>query len=222
MGLFGQPDPPARLRRDMVEYQLKQRGIRDQAVLIAMGTLPREEFVAPQHRHSAYMDGPLPIGGGQTISQPYMVALMTEHLALQPQHKVLEIGTGSGYQTALLLHLAGHVYSIERLEDVGRNAKETLIRLGYSGLNIRIADGSLGWPEEAPFDRILVTSAAPGVPEPLKEQLADGGRIVIPVGPRHSQTLMILTKTAAGWLEHESVACVFVPLIGACGWDCSE
>jgi protein-L-isoaspartate(D-aspartate) O-methyltransferase len=219
MGVFEKTAPAEQQRREMVEYQLKQRGIRSDTVLRALSQIPREEFVSMQHRHLAYTDGPLPIGGGQTISQPYMVALMTECLDLQPQHRVLEIGTGSGYQTAVLLQLCTAVFSIERLDDVSRTAASNLARLGYTASHLRTGDGTLGWPEEAPFDRILVTSGAPRVPEPLKEQLAEGGRLVIPVGPRHTQNLLIVTRSGSFWHEDKMTACVFVPLIGAWGWE---
>jgi len=205
-------------RIQMVEEQLKARGIADQKVLAAMGTIPREQCVPEEYRDSAYRDGPLPIGDGQTISQPYMVALMTQCLELTGTERVLEIGTGSGYQMAVLLQITPHVYSIERLPSVANRALVNLNKLGYDNLHIRVADGTCGWPEEAPFDGIIVTAGAHEIPPALREQLADGGRLVIPVGPRYSQSLFRVTRRGKQCIEEEFTCCVFVPLIGQYGW----
>ena len=205
-------------RTVMVEQQLKARGIDDTAVLAAMETVPRELFVPHEYRDSAYKDGPLPIGDGQTISQPYMVALMTQCLQLQGHEKVLEIGTGSGYQMAVLLAITPHVYSIERLPALAQYAVENLHSLGYKNLPVKVGDGSCGWPEEQPFDGIIVTAGATDIPIVLKEQLADGGRLVIPVGPRYSQDLFRVTRRGDQFVTEAFTACVFVPLIGKYGW----
>ncbi|MCX5894894.1 MAG: protein-L-isoaspartate(D-aspartate) O-methyltransferase [Proteobacteria bacterium] len=202
----------------MVEHQLKARGISNNKVLNAMAKIPREVFIPAEYRDSAYKDGPLPIGEGQTISQPYMVAIMTQCLQLKGPVKVLEIGTGSGYQMAILLEITPHVYSIERLPAIVQKARENLALAGFEHPSIRVGDGSCGWPEEAPFDGIIVTSGAPRIPSSLKEQLSDGGRLVIPVGSRYSQVLYTVTRQGNGFLEEEITACVFVPLIGKYGW----
>jgi len=202
----------------MVEQQLKARGIEDKAVLTTMETIPRELFVPHEYRDSAYKDGPLPISEGQTISQPYMVALMTQCLQLQGHEKVLEIGTGSGYQMAVLLAVTPNVYSIERLPALAQYAVDNLRSLGYENLHIKVGDGSCGWPEEQPFDAIIVTAGATDVPSVLKEQLADGGRLVIPVGPRYSQNLFRVTRHGDKFITEDFTACVFVPLIGKYGW----
>lgn len=203
----------------MVENQLKSRGILDLRVLEAMGKVPRTIFVPPESQNAAYKDGPLHIGEGQTISQPYMVALMTQCLEVKKNDKVLEIGTGSGYQMSILLALTPHVYSIERLPTLAQKARENLATLGYRNLNIKVADGSSGWPEKAPFDGIIVTSGAPNIPKGLREQLKDGGRLVIPVGSRHTQNLYKITRQSATFHEEEITACIFVPLIGKNGWQ---
>jgi protein-L-isoaspartate(D-aspartate) O-methyltransferase len=205
-------------RAVMVEHQLKARGINDEKVLTAMAQIPRELFVPHEYRDLAYKDGPLPIGEGQTISQPYMVALMTQCLQLQGHEKVLEIGTGSGYQTAVLLSITPHVYSIERLPTLAQFAVDNLTALGYENVKIKIGDGSCGWPEEKPFDAIIVTAAALTIPEVLKDQLSDGGRLVIPVGPRYSQDLFKVTRRGNDFITEEVTGCVFVPLIGRYGW----
>jgi protein-L-isoaspartate(D-aspartate) O-methyltransferase len=205
-------------RTTMVEQQLKARGIEDEAVLNAMEKIPREAFVPHEYRDSAYKDGPLPIGEGQTISQPYMVALMTQCLQLQGHEKVLEIGTGSGYQMAVLLSITPHVYSIERLPALAKYAVDNLQSFGYENLHIKVGDGSCGWPEEAPFDGIIVTAGAIDIPEVLKEQLSDGGRLVIPVGPRYTQDLYRVTRRGNEFITEDFTACVFVPLIGRHGW----
>ncbi len=202
----------------MVEQQLKARGIEDKAVLTIMEKVPRELFVPHEYRESAYKDGPLPISEGQTISQPYMVALMTQCLQLQGHEKVLEIGTGSGYQMAVLLSITPHVYSIERLPALAQYAIDNLRSLGYENLHIQVGDGSCGWLEEQPFDGIIVTAGATDVPSVLKEQLADGGRLVIPVGPRYSQNLLRVTRRGDKFITEDFTACVFVPLIGKYGW----
>jgi protein-L-isoaspartate(D-aspartate) O-methyltransferase len=202
----------------MVEQQLKARGIEDKAVLSTMEKVPRELFVPHEYRNSAYKDGPLPISEGQTISQPYMVALMTQCLQLQGHEKVLEIGTGSGYQMAVLLSITPHVYSIERLPALAQYAIDNLRSLGYENLHIKVGDGSCGWLEESPFDGIIVTAGATDIPSVLKEQLADGGRLVIPVGPRYSQNLFRVTRSGGEFITEDFTACVFVPLIGKYGW----
>jgi protein-L-isoaspartate(D-aspartate) O-methyltransferase len=202
----------------MVEQQLKARGIEDEAVLNAMEKVSREVFVPHEYRDSAYKDGPLPIAEGQTISQPYMVALMTQCLQLLGHEKVLEIGTGSGYQMAVLLSITPHVYSIERLPALAQYAADNLRSLGYENLHIKVGDGSCGWPEEQPFDGIIVTAGAIDIPSVLKEQLSDGGRLVIPVGPRYSQNLLRVTRRGDEFITEDFTACVFVPLIGKYGW----
>ena len=202
----------------MVEQQLKARGIEDKAVLTTMEKVPRELFVPHEYRDSAYKDGPLPISEGQTISQPYMVALMTQCLQLQGHEKVLEIGTGSGYQMAVLLSITPHVYSIERLPALAQYAIDNLRSLGYENLHIKVGDGSCGWLEEQPFEGIIVTAGATDIPSVLKEQLADGGRLVIPVGPRYSQNLFRVTRRGDEFITEDFTACVFVPLIGKYGW----
>jgi protein-L-isoaspartate(D-aspartate) O-methyltransferase len=207
------------LRRRMVEQQLKARGISDAAVLRAMQQIPREAFVPDEYRADAYKDGPLPIGAGQTISQPYIVALMTELLCLGPQDRVLEIGTGSGYQTAVLQLISSNVYSIERISSLAQQAESALNSIKCTSVVIKTGDGSMGWAEEAPFDAIIVTSGAPDIPESLKSQLADGGRLVIPAGTRHLQTLFHVTRSHDRFIVSEHSGCVFVPLIGIYGWS---
>lgn len=201
-------------RLSMVKDQIKLRGVDDEATLRAMEAVPRHLFVPEGQREYAYNDYPLPIGFGQTISQPYIVAAMTELLRLERGDKVLEVGTGSGYQAAVLAELVGEVYSIEILKPLGENAAELLERLGYDNVTVRVGDGYLGWPERAPFDAIIVTCAPEDVPEPLVEQLAEGGRMCIPVGEDGAQNLYLLTKQADGTLKTESVFPVrFVPLV---------
>ena len=202
----------------MVERQIRDRGIRDERVLAAMREVPRHLFVPKGYERAAYEDRPLPIGEGQTISQPYIVAVMTEQLGLAPQDRVLEIGSGSGYQAALLAGLAGTVISIERLEGVAEQARENLARAGVTGVRIVVGDGTEGYPPEAPYDAIIVTAASPGVPEPLIEQLAEGGRLIAPIGPRDCQDLVKLVKRE-GKVETIPLGGVcFVPLIGQFGW----
>ena len=211
-------DPYEREREAMVEHQIRDRGIRDERVLAAMREIPRHLFVPKGYERAAYEDRPLPIGEGQTISQPYIVAVMTEQLELAPQDRVLEIGSGSGYQAALLAGLAGTVISIERLEGVAEQARENLARAGVTGVRIIVGDGTEGYPPEAPYDAIIVTAASPGVPEPLIEQLAEGGRLIAPIGPRDCQDLVKLVKRE-GKVETIPLGGVcFVPLIGQFGW----
>ncbi len=194
------------------------RGISDERVLDAMRRVPRHLFVEALIRHSAYDDMALPIGEGQTISQPYMVAIMTELLELRGSEKVLEVGTGSGYQAAILAELAREVYSIERIVALTERAKEALTSLEYENVHLKSGDGTLGWPEEAPFDRIIITAASPEIPEPLLEQLALNGILLAPVGSRFSQQLLKIIKTEEGIKEEYHTPCVFVPLIGEHGW----
>jgi protein-L-isoaspartate(D-aspartate) O-methyltransferase len=196
----------------MVQQQLRGRDIRDDRVLDVMGRVPRHEFVPESQRTSAYDDTPLPIGHGQTISQPYIVAFMTQALKVEPTHKVLEIGTGSGYQAAVLAELAREVYTIEIIEPLGERAKLTLAALGYRNVHVRIGNGYLGWPEKAPFDRVMVTAAPEEVPPALVEQLAVDGLMAIPVGVVF-QELRILRKTATGLETLETMPVRFVPMI---------
>ncbi len=203
----------------MVEEQLVRRGITDARVLEAMRKIPREKFVEKAFEDRAYGDHPLPIGEGQTISQPYMVALMTGLLELTGAEKVLEVGTGSGYQTAVLAELARRVCSIERIPSLAGRARATLEDLSYTNVWIRIANGSLGWPDEVPFDRILVTAAAPAAPPPLFDQLVEGGRMVLPIGNATAQTLTVIEKVNGVVRTREEAGCVFVKLIGKYGWE---
>jgi protein-L-isoaspartate(D-aspartate) O-methyltransferase len=206
-------------RQVMVETQIKRRGVLDPRVLAAMAKVPRHRFIPPHLREQAYSDYPLPIGEEQTISQPYIVALMTEALELAGPEKVLELGTGSGYQAAILAELAAQVFTIERIPTLARAAEQVLASLGYANVHVIVADGTLGWVGEAPFDAILVTAGAPQVPPPLVDQLALGGRLVIPVGDRYTQTLTRVRRTPEG-LKHEYLGgCRFVKLIGRHGWE---
>jgi protein-L-isoaspartate(D-aspartate) O-methyltransferase len=202
----------------MVESQLVSRKISDPRVIEAMRIIPRHRFVPAGLQHSAYEDRPLDIGHGQTISQPYMVAFMTQLLGLKPTDRVLEIGTGSGYQAAILAALSRHVVSIERIEAIGLTAAERLKLLGCENVEVHIGDGTLGWPETAPYDAIVVTAGGPSVSPVLVEQLAIGGRLVCPIGPREMQRLVRVRRTESGLHQEESIACVFVPLIGDQGW----
>jgi len=206
------------LRREMVKGQLISRGIKDRRVLDAFRKVPRHEFVPKELIQSAYIDSPLPIGEDQTISQPYMVALMTECLQLKGKEKVLEIGTGSGYQSAILAELVKEVYSIERMEPLFVRAAEILKRLDYKNIKIKIDDGTLGWPEFSPYEGIIVTAAAPQVPPPLLEQLKEEGILVIPLNGRYSQVLTVIEKTKGKFKIREVCGCTFVPLIGKFGW----
>ncbi|MEZ0328684.1 MAG: protein-L-isoaspartate(D-aspartate) O-methyltransferase [Dissulfuribacterales bacterium] len=212
------PDQFRIARERMVAQQLAGRGIRDERVLSAMRKVPRHLFVDEALRDQAYSDFPLPIGHGQTISQPYIVALMTELLQLNGHEKILEIGTGSGYQTAVLAELSRFVYSVERISALLFRAKNTLHGLGYSNVHIKLDDGTWGWRDNAPYDAILVTAGAPFVPEPLLEQLADSGVMVIPVGDEFSQVLVRVHKFN-GSLTQETITGVrFVKLVGEHGW----
>src|SRR3990172_7954468 len=207
------------LRQAMIEGQLADRGIRDQRVLNAMLTVPRHLFVPQTERIYAYQDRPLPIGQNQTISQPYIVALMTELLLLQEDDKVLEIGTGSGYQAAVLGQVAGEVITIEGHADLAALAESLLREIGADNVQVHIGDGSLGWPQSAPYDAILATASAPSAPQPLLEQLAVGGRLVLPVGGARQQTLQRWVRNEGGF-DHEDITPVaFVPLIGEHGWS---
>jgi protein-L-isoaspartate(D-aspartate) O-methyltransferase len=208
----------ATLRQKMVETQLRARGLRDPRVLAAMGKIPRHLFVAGEYRDSAYEDHPVPIGAGQTVSQPYIVAFMLEALALDGSETVLEVGTGSGYLTALLAELAQQVYSVERIEALAKAAKEMLQELGYLNASLIVGDGSLGLAEHAPFDAIVVSAAAPMIPQPLLEQLRDGGRMVIPVGPADAQELKLVRKQQGHTVIRNLEGCRFVPLLGAQGY----
>jgi protein-L-isoaspartate(D-aspartate) O-methyltransferase len=199
-------------RLDMVERQIRQRGVVDPRVLEVMRTVPRERFVPAEAAARAYDDNPLAIGFGQTISQPYIVAYMTEALAVQPTHRVLEIGTGSGYQAAVLGALAREVYTIEIVAPLAKLAATVLRDLGYTNVQVREGDGFAGWPEQAPFDRIMVTAAPDEIPQPLIDQLAPGGRLVIPVGPQgDTQWMTIVEKTAMGVAERRTIPVQFVP-----------
>jgi len=204
----------ARHREAMVTSQIEARGVTSPAVLAAMRKVPRHLFVPPDLWNEAYADSPLPIGYHQTISQPYIVAYMSEVLEVEPSHKVLEIGTGSGYQAAVLGELAREVFTIEIVPELGERARALLSSLGYRNVRTRVGDGYLGWPEQAPFDRIIVTAAPDHVPPPLVEQLAVGGRMVIPVGS-WSQDIVILSKTNSGVVERRTIAVRFVPLTRA-------
>lgn len=207
-------------RAIMIERDLKGRGIFDSAVLRAMREVPREEFVRPELLENAYEDHPLPIDEGQTISQPYMVAYMAESLELEATDRVLEIGTGSGYSAAVLSRIAAEVYTVEHFPSLAASADERLQRLGYDNIRIFVGDGTLGWPEHAPYDAIVVTAGAPRVPEPLLEQLVVGGRLVVPVGPNHFvQSLVRVRRVKKDEYKQENLMAVqFVPLIGAAGW----
>jgi protein-L-isoaspartate(D-aspartate) O-methyltransferase len=207
------------LRKMMVENQLIARGIKDQRVLQAMLKVPRHLFVREEDIYRAYDDMALPIGDGQTISQPYMVAKMTELLELKGEEKVLEVGTGSGYQAAILAELSREVFTIERIASLAEEAEERLKQLGYDNVYVFVRDGTLGLPEHAPFDRIIITAGAPEVPEPLKQQLADNGIIVAPVGSRYSQQLVKVKKVGEEFQQSYHTLCLFVPLIGEYGWN---
>jgi len=205
-------------RQRMVEGQLITRGIRDKRVLDAMRKVPRHLFVDEAMYSQAYSDFPLPIGDEQTISQPFMVAMMTEALELKGNERVLELGTGSGYQTAILAELCHRAYSIERISSLAGRARKVLDKLGYGNVVVKIGDGTLGWEEEAPFDAIIVTAGAPEIPKPLIDQLKTGGRLVIPVGGEFIQTLIRVRKTEAGIEREDMGGCRFVKLIGEHGW----
>jgi protein-L-isoaspartate(D-aspartate) O-methyltransferase len=214
------PKRAAELRGAMVEHQLRGRGIHDEAVLAAMGELPRERFVPPDEQVDAYRDEALGIAAGQTISQPYMVARMTELLAPRPGMHVLEVGTGSGYQAAVLATLGCRVVSVERHAELAASAAALLVELGFGGqVHVVVGDGSLGWPAEAPYEGIIVTAAAPRFPPSLIAQLVEGGRLVIPVGSRELQDLVVAIRRGDRLEEHHAGGCIFVPLVGAEGFE---
>jgi protein-L-isoaspartate(D-aspartate) O-methyltransferase len=215
--IFGRDKKKARQR--MVEQQLRQRNITDERVLKAMQEVPRHRFVPEHLQNSAYTDGPLPIGDGQTISQPYIVAYMSQLLDLGPEDRALEIGTGSGYQAAILAHLAKRVYSVERIERLAEQARKTLRGIGINNVEVVVRDGSSGLPEHAPYAGIIVTAAAPQAPEPLKKQLADGGKMIIPVGSRGGQVLERWTRRGDEFEVDQLSPVAFVPLLGNHGWD---
>ena len=200
------------LRERMVETQIRAREVRNPAVLQAMGRVPRHLFVPDDVRPFAYDDRPLPIGRGQTISQPYIVAYMTEALALAPAHKVLEIGTGSGYQSAVLAEIAKQVHTIEIIPDLAESARRSLSQAGYRNVEVRTGNGYLGWPDRAPFDRIIVTAAPPEIPQALVDQLAVGGIMVVPVGTSH-QEIVVVTKTSSGATQKRTIEVRFVPMV---------
>ena len=206
------------LQRIRLTSSLRRKGIRDTRILNAIGEVPREQFVGDSLRSEAYRDNPLPIGEGQTISQPYVVALMTEALSLTGKEHVLEIGTGSGYQTALLCCLARDVVSIERFAELADGAERRLCALGCTNYAIHVSDGTKGWPSKAPYDAIIVSAAAPSTPKPLLGQLAQGGRCVIPVGSRESQSLLFLQRKKNKTEQRDLGAVRFVPLVGEHGW----
>jgi protein-L-isoaspartate(D-aspartate) O-methyltransferase len=213
---------PSPLER-MIQQQVVDRGIRDERVLAALRAVPRAQFFQEDHRREAYADRSAAIGHGQTISQPYMVALMTQRLELQPHHRVLEVGTGSGYQTAILAKLAGEVWSIERVKPLLDEAFERLLTMNIRNVHFRFGDGTLGWPQAAPFDRILIAAGAPRIPEKLlREQLVDGGLAVLPHGPADEQMLVAVRKEGTGLHTTEVCPCRFVKLIGKEGWEASE
>jgi len=213
------PDHKEVARRRMVEEQIKARGITDERLLAAMAKVPRHLFVEKGLDAQAYSDRALPIGEGQTISQPYMVAIMTASLSLTGEEKILEIGTGSGYQTAILAELSAKVFTIERLNGLTVKAKGLLDQLGYKNVILRVGDGTLGWKQFAPYDRILVTAGAPRLPAPLEDQLAEGGILVAPVGDSVSQKLAIAIKKRGKIQVNTCCPCTFVPLLGKEGWN---
>ncbi len=213
----------AAARQRMVDQQLRGRGISDPRVLQAMAAVPREAFVPESRRHEAYDDGPLPIGFGQTISQPYTVAFMCEALQLRGGERVLEIGTGSGYGAAVLSLLADEVYTVERVPELAREAQQRLQQLGYANVHVCVGDGTLGWPPAAPYDAIVVTAGGSGLPEPYLQQLAEGGRIVIPLGSNpYSQSLYRFVRCHGELRVEHLGAFAFVPLVGAHGWSSDE
>ncbi len=212
------------LRARMVRQQIEERGIRDEAVLRAMRIVPRHLFVPERYQHRAYDDGPLPILARQTISQPYVVALMIAQLMLSPDDRVLEVGTGSGYAAAVLSRMVAQVYTIERHEKLVTYAQARFERLGYDNIQVRHGDGTEGWPDHAPYDGIVVAAGGPSIPDPLRQQLAVGGRLVIPVGRKQRQQWLVrLTRLGLNQFEAERLSPVaFVPLIGAAGWSQEE
>jgi protein-L-isoaspartate(D-aspartate) O-methyltransferase len=212
-------DPLAQHRASMLKQQLRGRGIRDERVLAAMAKVPRQAFVAAADIPQAYGDFPLPIGAGQTISQPFIVAAMLEKLELRPEDRVLEVGTGTGYEAAILGELAAEVLTVERQPELVEKARAILQRLGYRNVRVIQGDGSRGLPEQAPFDKILVAAAAPRIPETLIEQLADGGRMILPVGSRSEQQLQLVRKVGNEVVITSEDLCRFVPLVGEQGWE---
>ncbi len=211
--------PVPREREQMVERQLRGRDIVDERVLAAMERVPRELFVPEDLRRQAFDDAALPIGAGQTISQPYMVARICEELGLDGDERVLDVGTGSGYQAAVLAELADEVHSIERVPELAEQARRNLAAAGYDGVVIHVGDGSRGLPEHAPYDAIAVAAAAPGFPQALYDQLTPGGRLVVPVGRRHGQRLQVIVRSPEGPAVLRSVPCRFVPLVGEEGFE---
>ena len=204
--------------RQRLVAELRREGVRDERVLAAIGAVPREEFVPREHRADAYRNAPLPIGAGQTISQPLVVGLMTQALALRGTERVLEVGTGSGYQAAVLCRLGAQIISVERFPELAARARGVLQRLGCQNVEVHVSNGSLGWPQGAPYDAIIVTAAAPTVPEALVAQLGEGGRLVIPVGDRASQELVLVTRQGGATQTQRLGPVRFVPLVGEQGW----
>ncbi len=207
-----------RKERAHLAAELASQGIDDRRVLAAVEKVPRHRFVPEHLRPWAYVDRPLPIGKGQTISQPYIVALSLQALRIQPGERALEVGTGSGYQAALLAEIGAQVFSVERHGELAESARVLLVELGYAGVHIRVGDGTLGWPEQAPFVGIVVSAGAPTVPRALQEQLAPGGRLVVPVGDRWRQDLWLVERTDGEWRRSYLCPCAFVPLVGEGGW----
>jgi protein-L-isoaspartate(D-aspartate) O-methyltransferase len=223
MNLFNRFKKPSEINFDkarelMVERQIVGSGVKDKRVIEAMRKVPRHMFVNDEYKDSSYGDYPLPIGEDQTISQPYMVASMTECLALKGDEKVLEIGAGSGYQAAILAELAKEVFTVERIEKLALKAKKVLQELGYQNIKVKIGDGTMGWEEFSPYDGVIVTAGAPDVPEPLFQQLKESGRLVIPIGDKLVQTLTIVRKVKGKPEETRLFGCMFVPLVGKYGW----
>jgi protein-L-isoaspartate(D-aspartate) O-methyltransferase len=206
-------------RRRMVETQIAARGVKDERVLAVMREIPRHLFVPASYREAAYNDSPLPIGKGQTISQPYIVAVMTELLMIQPDDRVLEIGSGSGYQAAILGRLARWVITIERIPEVADMAKANLANLGINNVRVMTGNGTIGHPDDAPYNAILITAATPSIPQPLIDQMAEGGRLVAPVGSRDLQELVRLTRKEGKTIRELFGGVVFVPLLGEFGWQ---
>lgn len=206
-------------RKQMVEHQIRRRGVSDPRVLAAMEKVPRHCFLSDPNDHVAYDDMPVPIGSGQTISQPYMVAIMTELLRLEGLEHVLEVGTGSGYQAAILSELCAEVFGLERFESLAERARSVLAELGYRNVTVIVGDGTLGYPPKAPYDRIIVTAAAPKIAQPWLDQLVEGGRLVLPLGDRWSQVLTVVTKREGTTEQESHGGCVFVPLVGEHGWE---